>query len=93
MKLRGKNRLGRRGWQELRPKHCIVHNQLPVSDPHALSAALRAEGCDVLEKNEESQFGKFGWVMDPEGNKVELLLGDTRVLDACPLEGLRLFPE
>ena len=43
-----------------------------VSDLHALLATLRAEGCDVLEKTEESEFGKFGWVMDPEGNKVEL---------------------
>jgi hypothetical protein len=22
--------------------------------------------------NEDSKFGKFGWVVDPEGNKVEL---------------------
>jgi predicted enzyme related to lactoylglutathione lyase len=43
-----------------------------VADLHGLLAALRAEGCDVLEKTEESEFGKFGWVMDPEGNKVEL---------------------
>jgi len=43
-----------------------------VSDLHGLLAALRAEGCDVLEKTEESEDGKFGWVMDPEGNKVEL---------------------
>jgi predicted enzyme related to lactoylglutathione lyase len=43
-----------------------------VSDLAALLAALRADGCNVLEKTEESEFGKFGWVMDPEGNKVEL---------------------
>ena len=43
-----------------------------VSDLHALLASLRAEDCEVLEKTEESEFGKFGWVMDPEGNKVEL---------------------
>ena len=43
-----------------------------VADLHGLLVALRAEGCDVLEKTEESEFGKFGWVMDPEGNKVEL---------------------
>jgi predicted enzyme related to lactoylglutathione lyase len=43
-----------------------------VSDLSGLLAALRAEGCDVLEKTQESEFGKFGWVMDPEGNKVEL---------------------
>lgn len=38
----------------------------------ALHGTLKDEGCDVLEKVEESEYGKFGWVMDPEGNKVEL---------------------
>lgn len=43
-----------------------------VADLHALLAALRAEGCDVLEKVDDSEYGRFGWVMDPEGNKIEL---------------------
>jgi predicted enzyme related to lactoylglutathione lyase len=43
-----------------------------VADLHALVAALKAEGCNVLEKIDESEYGKFAWVMDPEGNKVEL---------------------
>lgn len=43
-----------------------------VDDLHALLEALREEGCNVLEKTDDSEFGKFGWVMDPEGNKVEL---------------------
>lgn len=43
-----------------------------VDDLHALLKALREEGCNVLEKTDDSEFGKFGWVMDPEGNKVEL---------------------
>ena len=43
-----------------------------VEDLHALISALKAEGCDVLDKIDESEFGKFGWVIDPEGNKVEL---------------------
>ena len=43
-----------------------------VADVHALVAALRAEGCNVLEKVDESEYGKFAWVIDPEGNKVEL---------------------
>jgi len=43
-----------------------------VADLDRLLAALRAEGCEVLEKTEQSEFGKFGWVMDPEGNKIEL---------------------
>ncbi|HQZ46208.1 MAG TPA: VOC family protein [Usitatibacteraceae bacterium] len=43
-----------------------------VADLHALLRELRKEGCKVLDKTEESEYGKFGWVLDPEGNKVEL---------------------
>lgn len=43
-----------------------------VADLHALLQALRTEGCTVLDATDESEFGKFGWVIDPEGNKVEL---------------------
>ena len=43
-----------------------------VEDLHALVEVLREEGCNVLEKISESEYGKFGWVIDPEGNKVEL---------------------
>jgi predicted enzyme related to lactoylglutathione lyase len=43
-----------------------------VADLHELVKALRSEGCHVLEKIEESEFGKFAWVIDPDGNKVEL---------------------
>lgn len=43
-----------------------------VHDLHALIAALREEGCNVLDKIDDSEYGKFGWVIDPEGNKIEL---------------------
>jgi len=43
-----------------------------VADLGPLLEALRAEGCNVLDKFEESDYGKFGWVVDPEGNNVEL---------------------
>jgi predicted enzyme related to lactoylglutathione lyase len=43
-----------------------------VENVHALVAVLRAEGCNVLDKIDESEYGKFAWVIDPEGNKVEL---------------------
>jgi len=43
-----------------------------VHDLKALIAALRAEGCKVDDKVDESEYGKFGWVIDPDGNKVEL---------------------
>lgn len=43
-----------------------------VADLDALLAALRDEGCNVLGHSEPSDLGKFGWVLDPEGNKIEL---------------------
>jgi predicted enzyme related to lactoylglutathione lyase len=43
-----------------------------VKDLHAVLRTLRSEGCDVDEKTQESEYGKFGWVMDPEGNRLEL---------------------
>lgn len=43
-----------------------------VDDLHGLINALREEGCNVLDKVDDSEYGKFGWVIDPEGNKVEL---------------------
>ena len=43
-----------------------------VADLDALLARLRAEGVTVDERTEKSDFGYFGWVMDPEGNRVEL---------------------
>ena len=43
-----------------------------VDDLFALLGALRAEGCNVLDETDDSELGKFGWVIDPEGNKVEL---------------------
>lgn len=43
-----------------------------VDDLDGVLAALRAEGCEVDPRVEESEFGRFGWVMDPEGKKLEL---------------------
>ncbi|SEL86571.1 Catechol 2,3-dioxygenase [Pseudoxanthomonas sp. GM95] len=43
-----------------------------VDDLDALLAVLREEGCDVVDKISDSEQGKFGWVIDPDGNKVEL---------------------
>jgi predicted enzyme related to lactoylglutathione lyase len=43
-----------------------------VEDLASVLQSLRDEGCNVLEKTDDSGYGKFGWVMDPEGNKVEL---------------------
>ena len=33
---------------------------------------LKEEGVQVVGEMEEYDYGKFGWIMDPEGNKIEL---------------------
>lgn len=43
-----------------------------VDDLDALLARLRAEGVAVDERREDSEYGRFAWVIDPEGNRVEL---------------------
>lgn len=43
-----------------------------VDDLAGLLQSLRSSGCEVLGGPDESEYGKFGWVMDPEGNKIEL---------------------
>ena len=43
-----------------------------VDDLDALLTQLRAEGVEVDERVESSEFGRFGWVMDLEGTRIEL---------------------
>lgn len=33
---------------------------------------LKISNCEVLKQTEHSEYGDFGWFIDPEGNKVEL---------------------
>jgi len=43
-----------------------------VDDLDALLAQLRADGVEVDERIEQSEFGRFGWIVDPEGTRIEL---------------------
>jgi catechol 2,3-dioxygenase-like lactoylglutathione lyase family enzyme len=45
---------------------------LRVDDLDGVLAALRSEGCEVLDRREDSEYGAFGYVLDPEGTLVEL---------------------
>jgi predicted enzyme related to lactoylglutathione lyase len=60
------------GGKQFAPSTSTFMVNYRVDDLAALLQALRKEGCNVLEKTDDSEYGKFGWVMDPEGNKVEL---------------------
>ncbi|MFC9291571.1 VOC family protein [Streptomyces sp. NPDC057052] len=44
-----------------------------VRDLDAMLAQLRAAGADVDEETQDMEgVGRFGWVTDPEGNRIEL---------------------
>ena len=43
-----------------------------VTELDQLLAKLRAEGVTVDGEPQKSEFGYFGWVMDSEGNRIEL---------------------
>lgn len=43
-----------------------------VDDLDEMVADLRAAGVEIVAGPESHENGKFAWIMDPEGNKVEL---------------------
>lgn len=43
-----------------------------VDDMDALLARLRSKGVTVLKRDDGDPNGRFAWILDPEGNKVEL---------------------
>lgn len=42
-----------------------------VDDLDALLVVLKTEGVEI-DKSENSDYGKFAWIIDPEGNRIEL---------------------
>lgn len=45
---------------------------LRVDDLEGMLEQLRAAGAQVLDRREDAENGKFGYVVDPEGNLLEL---------------------
>ena len=43
-----------------------------VKDLDGTLASLRREGVAVNRKVEDTPYGRFGWITDPEGNRIEL---------------------
>lgn len=43
-----------------------------VANLHALLSQLRREGIHVVDEVQELPNGRFGWIIDPDGNKIEL---------------------
>ena len=43
-----------------------------VDDMDAIAARLRAKGVAILKRVDDDPSGRFAWILDPEGNKIEL---------------------
>ena len=43
-----------------------------VENLEELLETLKEEGVEIIGETESYEYGKFGWIMDPEGNKIEL---------------------
>jgi len=43
-----------------------------VENLEELLKVLKDEGVTVVGEMQEFEYGKFGWILDPEGNKIEL---------------------
>jgi predicted enzyme related to lactoylglutathione lyase len=54
------------------PSHGGFMLNFRVGDLDRVLGELRQEGVEVLDKVEEHEYGRFGWIVDPEGNRVEL---------------------
>jgi predicted enzyme related to lactoylglutathione lyase len=54
-----------------RPDQAFMVN-FRVADLDAMLAQLRAGGVEVIDDVQESDFGRFGWAVDPEGTRFEL---------------------
>ena len=60
------------GDTEYWPRDQQVMVNFRVADLDAMLAQLRAAGVEVDDRVEEQEFGRFGWAVDPEGNRFEL---------------------
>jgi len=54
------------------PSHAPFMINYIVDDLDALLEKLRANSVTIDPKREDYDFGRFAWVYDPEGNKIEL---------------------
>jgi catechol 2,3-dioxygenase-like lactoylglutathione lyase family enzyme len=43
-----------------------------VDDMDAIVTRLHAKGVDILKRDDKDSNGRFAWILDPEGNKIEL---------------------
>ncbi len=65
------------------PSEAPMMLNLVVDDLDAVLARVRAEGVEVIGTQDES-YGRFAWIMDPDGLKVELWQAAPEKADAEP---------
>ena len=54
------------------PSHASFMMIFSVEDLDGLLAALQEEEVEVDPRREDYNYGRFDWIMDPEGNRIEL---------------------
>lgn len=54
------------------PSESKVMVNFIVKDLFGVLEKLKAEGVELVGEPMDEEYGKFGWVLDPEGNKIEL---------------------
>lgn len=54
------------------PSRKDVMINLIVDDLFGLLEKLKEEGVELTGDPMDEEYGKFGWILDPEGNKIEL---------------------
>jgi predicted enzyme related to lactoylglutathione lyase len=50
----------------VRAKRVVIHNMDELLDQ------LKQNGVEILKGPDSEENGKFAWIMDPDGNKLEL---------------------
>jgi len=55
-----------------RPSRANFMMNFRVADLDGLLEALRREGVTIDPHREDAPYGRFAWIMDPEGNRIEL---------------------
>ena len=54
------------------PSASMVMIDYTVDDLEALLARAHAKGVDPVKRADDDANGRFAWILDPEGNKIEL---------------------
>ena len=60
------------GSEYMEPSKSGFMLNLRVDDLDATLADLRQKGVTIVGDPVSEEFGKFGWILDPDGNKIEL---------------------